>query len=527
MTGKYMLLLTGFYMLCVHVPAYSQTEDSLDLEADTLIIFESAFDANLDSMLNLYYVNHSLLSDTIPDEEKADTVIPDFPDSVYIDRISRIPSVVELSYNTIVRRYIEVYTQKRRKSVEVMLGLSEYYFPIFDEIFDMSGIPNELKYMSIIESALNPRAYSRARAVGLWQFMYGTGKRYGLTINSLVDERRDPILSTYAAASFIKDLYDIYNDWILVIAAYNCGPGNVNKAIRRSGGKRNYWDIYYYLPRETRGHVPAYIAATYTMYYYREHNLHPRKIELPLASDTIMINEELHLMQVSEVLGIPIKQLRDMNPQYRADVIPAKAGSYSLRLPLEYTSRFIDLRDSIFAYKDSLYFDPSKIITSPTTYTSSKYMHEPPSDNLAKLYYTVKSGDNLGFIASWYNVRVSDLRYWNNIRRNLIRSGQKLVIYVHKTKVNKYKDINSMSFAEKQKMIGKTVTIDSTPEKVVVVEDSDYLYYTVKSGDTLWDIAKKYSGVTDTDIMRLNNISNPDKIRPGQRLKIKPKNQTF
>ncbi len=528
MIKKLKLLITGIFVFSVYTHVYNQTEDSLEVKNDDAEIIVSGFEANLDSMLNLWYINNSLLNDTSFPEAETDSIIPDFPDSVYIDRISKIPSAVELSYNTIVRKYIEMYTRKRRRTVEVMLGLSQYYFPIFDDIFDIYDIPNELKYMSIIESALNPRAYSRARAVGLWQFMYGTGRRYGLTINSLVDERMDPIRSTHASAMFINDLYKIYNDWILVIAAYNCGPGNVNKAIRRSGGKRNYWDIYFYLPRETRGHVPAYIAATYTMNYYREHNLQPREIELPLANDTLMINEELHLMQVSEVLGIPVKQLRDMNPQYRTDVIPAGAEkSYSLRLPLEYTFRFIDLQDSIFAYKDSVYFDPNKIITSPTTYTSSGYMHEPPSDNLSKLYYTVKSGDNLGYISGWYNVRVSDLRYWNNIRRNIIRSGQKLVIYVPKAKESKYRNINSMSFTEKQKMIGKTVASEPVPEKPVIVENGDYVYYTVKSGDTLWDIAKKYPGVTDTDIMRLNSISDPGKIKPGQRLKIMPGSKIY
>lgn len=523
MSKKAGLLLIAAIVLNFNAYSIKFLTDTLDLTNNGSEIVVSNFEANLDSMLNLWYVNNYLTYEADSFVAEKDSIIPDFPDSVYIDRISRIPSVVELSYNTIVRRYIEVYTQKRRKSVEVMLGLAQYYFPIFDEIFDNHGIPNELKYMSIIESALNPRAYSRARAVGLWQFMYGTGKIYGLTINSIVDERRDPIKSTHASAKFIKDLYNIYKDWILVIAAYNCGPGNVNRAIRRSGGKRNYWDIYFYLPRETRGHVPAYIAATYTMNYYNEHNLNPRKIELSLTNDTVMVTKELHLMQVSEVLGIPIKQLRDMNPQYRTDIIPAKDKSYSLRLPHEYISGYIDLTDSIFAYKDSIYFNPEKVITSPTKYTSSRYMREPPSDNLAKLYYKVKSGDNLGYVASWYNVRVSDLRYWNNIRRNIIRSGQNLVIYVPKKKVNKYKKINSMTFAQKQKMIGKTVTTDSTPEKVVVVENGSYIYYTVRSGDTLWDIAKQYPGVTDTDIMRLNNITNPDKIKPGQRLKIKPK----
>ena len=523
MSKKTGLLLIVTIVLKFNAYSVNFLTDTLDLENNEEEIVVSNFEANLDSMLNLWYVNHSFTNDTAFFSAEEDSIIPDFPDSVYIDRISRIPSVVELSYNTIVRKYIEVYTQKKRKLVEVMLGLAKYYFPIFDEIFDIYDIPNELKYMSIIESALNPRAYSRARAVGLWQFMYGTGKFYGLTVNSLVDERRDPLKSTHASAKYIKDLYEIYKDWILVIAAYNCGPGNVNRAIRRSGGKRNYWDIYFYLPRETRGHVPAYIAATYTMNYYNEHNLKPRKIELSLTNDTVMVNKELHLMQVSEVLGIPIKQLRDMNPQYRIDIIPAKDKSYSLRLPHEYIPKFIDLEDSIFAYKDSIYFNPEKMITSPTTYSTSRYRHGPPSDNHARLYYKVKSGDNLGYIASWYNVRVSDLRYWNNIRRNIIRSGQNLVIYVPKKKVNKYKKINSMTFAEKQKMIGKPVTIDSTPDKVVVVEDGNYIYYTVKSGDTLWDIAKQYPGVTDSDIMKLNNITNPDKIKPGQRLKIKPR----
>ncbi len=523
MSEKTGLLLITTIFLNLNANSETHLTDTLDLNNYGSEIVVSNFEANLDSMLKLWYVNHSLVNDTAYFAARKDSIIPDFPDSVYIERISRIPSVVELSYNAIVRRYIEVYTQKRRESVEVMLGLAQYYFPIFDEIFDFYDIPNELKYMSIIESALNPRAYSRARAVGLWQFMYGTGKLYGLTINSLVDERRDPIKSTHASARFIKDLYEIYKDWILVIAAYNCGPGNVNRAIRRSGGKRNYWDIYFYLPRETRGHVPAYIAATYTMHYYNEHNLIPRKIDLSLANDTIMVNKELHLMQVSEVLGIPVKQLRDMNPQYRADIIPARGESYSLRLPHEYISAFIDLQDSIFDYKDSVYFNAEKIITSPTTYTSSKYMHEPPSDNLARLYYKVKAGDNLGYISGWYNVRISDLRYWNNIRRNLIRSGQTLVIYVPKNKAEKYKNINTMTFAEKQKMIGQPVTVEPAQETAVTVENADYIYYTVKSGDTLWDIAKQYPGVSDSDIMKLNNISNPDKIRPGQRLKIKPK----
>jgi membrane-bound lytic murein transglycosylase D len=495
--------------------------DSLEVELQLIEPEESNFEANLDSMSNLYYVRESI-EDLDSVEMEILASVPDFPDSVYVSRLAAIPTVVNLPFNPIVKRYIHVYTMKNRESVEKMLGLSTHYFPIFDDIFDYYNVPNEMKYMSIIESALNPKAYSRARAVGLWQFMYGTGRKYGLEINSLVDERRDPIESTRAAARYSRDLYEIYGDWLLVIAAYNCGPGNVNRAIRRSGGKTNYWDIYYYLPRETRGHVPAFIAATYVMNYYSEHNLSPAKIDLPIISDTIHVTEPLHLQQVSEVLRIPMKEIRDLNPQYSQDIIPAGKKVYSLCLPDEYTLKFIDYEDSIYAYKDSLFFDPSKNIVTPTS-SYAGYTPEAPGKDYVKLTYTVKSGDNLGFISEWYNVSISDLKYWNDIRRNMIRSGQKLTIYKHKSKASKYQNINSLSFAEKQARIGKTVNTTELPGPLAQNLSGDYVIYTVQSGDTLWDIAKKYSGVTESDIMRLNNLSDGDKIRPGQQLKIKPK----
>ncbi len=505
----------------------AQDIDSMDISFDDTTGIETNFDANLDSLQELWYVGQSV--DTIESITESDTIIPEMSDELLMDRISKIPSVVPLSYNAIVRRYIEMYTEKRAELVKNMLGLADYYFPIFEQIFDYYQIPEELKYLSVIESALNPRAYSRARAVGLWQFMYGTGKLYGLTINSYVDERLDPLKSTYAAARFLKDLYRRYGDWTLAIAAYNCGPGNVNKAIRRSGGKTNYWDIYFYLPRETRGYVPAYIAAAYIMNYYPEHNFTPKDIDLPLMNDTIMINDFLHLEQVSHVLNIPIKELRDLNPQYRVDIIPATSSKpYPLRLPESKALEFIDLSDSIFAYNDSVYFNQNNLVVSPIRYTHSSYHHEPPGDNMAELFYKVKSGDNLGFISEWYHVRISDLRYWNNIRNNTIRADQKLVIYVPKSKVSRYKDINTMSFAEKQRMIGKDVTVNpaTTTSSSTMITDTDnaeFVYYTVRDGDTLWDIAKKFPGISDQDIKKLNNITDVSKIKPGQKLKIKPK----
>jgi len=311
--------LTGY--ATEYTALQGSTPDSLPVmipaEDQLIEISTSRYLDNLDSLINLWYVKNTsgVLTDYDSLMAVTDSLAETLPDSVYIDRLARLSSPVELSYNQYVRRYIEMYTGRRKELVGIMLGLSDYYFPMFEEIFTYYDIPLELEYCAIIESALNPRAVSRVGATGLWQFMYGTGRMYDLTINSYVDERRDPIKSTHSAARFMKDLYEIYGDWILVIAAYNCGPGSVNKAIRRSGGKKNFWDIYYYLPRQTRGHVPAFIAATYTMNYYKEHNLVPVKIDLPIPSDTLMITDELHLLQVSEVLGIPIDLLRDINPQ--------------------------------------------------------------------------------------------------------------------------------------------------------------------------------------------------------------------
>jgi len=494
---------------------------------DTIMI--SGFGDNLDSLLNLYYVQQAVqieYADSLM-YMNSDSLVPDYPDSVYIDRLGRLPMVMEMSYNRVVKNFIDLYTQRRRDRVEIMLRLTDYYFPMFEEVLDQYGIPEELKYLSVIESALNPRAVSRAGATGMWQFMYYTGKTYGLTINSLVDERRDPLKSTIAAASFLKDLHDIYKDWTLVIAAYNCGPGNVNKAIRRAGGKRNYWDIYYYLPRETRGYVPAFIAATYVMNYAKEHKLYPAPVDFEFYTDTIMVHDKLHLKQVSEVMGISVDQLRDLNPQYKYDIIPVDSKPYALRIPQKQSMRFIELQDSIYAWKDSVFFNKDNVIISPTAKTT--YLADLPADKYTKLTYTVKSGDNLGFISTWYNVQLSDIRYWNNIRQNMIRAGQKLVIYVPKGRAEKYRDIENLTFEEKQTRVGKPVTTPSVikpetmPQTASTGNPGDFIYYTVRSGDTLWEIAKKYPGVSDTDIAKLNNMRDGDSIKPGQVIKIKRK----
>jgi len=319
--------------------------------------------SNLDSLLSLYYRQQqddtsNLMTDYT---EEGDSLLLDLPDSVYMHRLHDISSPLELAFNGVVKSYIKVYTQKRKDKMEEILGLSDYYFPLFEETLDAYNLPLELKVLPVIESALNPNAVSRMGATGLWQFMYGTGKLYKLEINSFVDDRKDPVAATNAACHFLSDLYNIYHDWTLVIAAYNCGPGNVNKAIRRSGGKRNYWEIYYLLPRETRGYVPAFIAATYALTYYKEHKLVPENIEMPFAVDTIHVNKMLHLQQISEVLNVPIDALQALNPQYRRNIIPGKDKTYILKIPQVLVSQFIDKEDEIYSYKDSLFFNPKML----------------------------------------------------------------------------------------------------------------------------------------------------------------------
>jgi membrane-bound lytic murein transglycosylase D len=440
------------------------------------------------------------------------TFISDYPDSFYIKRLSKIPSVVELTYNQVVKRFIEVYTVKRRDRVEEMLSLRDYYFPIFEEVLDKNGLPLELKYMAVIESALNPYAVSRAGATGLWQFMYGTGRLYKLNINSFIDERRDPFAASNAAAKFLKDLYSVYNDWTLVIAAYNCGPGNVNKAIRRSGGKRNYWDIYYYLPRETRGYVPAFISAMYVMNYYQDHGLSAKSIDVPPLADTIMVNKNIHLQQIADVLHLPLQELRELNPQYRRDIIPGKYITSPLRLPTEYALHFIDFEDSIVKYKSNEYLSGDFKIT-PIGSRSSRYLPGPPRGDMQKIYHKIITGETLGQIAEQYHVRTDDLRYWNDIYRNRIWAGKNLVIYLPKKRATQYTE------TAKNPEVKSTSTLQQT--NTAQTNSTDYIYYEVKTGDSLWKIASQYPGVSDEDLMKWNNLTYRSKIQPGQTLKIK------
>ena len=475
---------------------------------------------DLDNLVSTWYVKIAIKNNF--QEYQGDTIPLQCTDSVYKDRLRRINSIISLPFNNIIRNHIEVYTIRQREKFSAVLGLKDYYFPMIEDVFDSYGLPTELKYMAVIESALNPGVVNgHSGATGLWQFMYSTGRMYGLTINSIVDERRDPVKATHAAARYLKDLYQIYNDWFLVIAAYNCGPGNVNKAIKRSGNQKDYWAIYYRLPRETRGYLPQYIAAVYAVTYYADHHIVPLPLNIPVATDTIMVNKDIHLAQISEVMGIPLGELQALNPQYKTGLVPGSSKPQSLTLPMNHLGDFIDLNDTIRQYKPDVYLRKSTTIADPTrsTYITTDIKGK------TKLIYTVQDGDNIGFISEWYKVGLSDLRNWNNIYRNNIRVGQKLVVYVDPSKSEYCSKINTMTFAEKQALIGKTVVSSSQPLATMSPDESDgeYIIYTVRNGDTIWDIVKMYDNVTTTQVLSLNNISDPGKIKVGQKLKIRKK----
>jgi membrane-bound lytic murein transglycosylase D len=492
----------------------SEVNDTIILKSDENT---ERISRDLDSLVNSWYVRLALKDNQVISPD--DTVITEFPDSVYKQRISKINSIISLPYHNIIRNHIRVYTGLKREDFRAILGLMVYYFPMIENIFDSYGLPAELKYMAVIESALNPNAVSRAGATGMWQFMYSTGRLYGLTINSIVDERRDPIKATHAAAKYLKDMYSIYHDWTLVIAAYNCGPGNVDKAIRRSGNRKDYWEIYYRLPRETRGYIPQYIAATYAINYYKEHQISPLPLNIPLATDTLMVNKDIHLSQISEVMNIPMGELRALNPQYRTGLIPGSTKPQSLTLPINHLGDFIDLNDTIRSYKSDIYLNKANLTVSPT-----RSIYLPPDiKGKTKLYYTIKDGDNLGFISEWFRVGLSDLRYWNDIYGNTIRVGQKLALFVDPSKADYYSRINSMTFTEKQGLSGKIATVNPPALKTSSDSESDFVVYTVQYGDTIWDIVKKFDSVSTSEVLALNNISDPGKIQVGQKLKIKKK----
>ncbi len=389
----------------------------------------------VDSLLHLYNTKTYLKLE--PDCDFSD-VNPTYEPAVYEERLRKLPTIIEMPYNQVVQRFIDSYSGRLRRSVSIMLGASNFYMPIFEEALESYGLPLELKYLPVIESALNPKAVSRVGATGLWQFMIGTAKTYGLDVNTLVDERRDPVKASFAAAHYLSDLYKIFGDWSLVIASYNCGPSNVDKAIHRAGGVKDYWKIYPYLPRETRGYVPAFIAANYIMNYYCDHNICPMSATLPAHTDTVMVNRDVHFDQIANVLGIDKNEIETLNPQYRRSVINGSSSPALLRLKSQDILAFIDNQDSIYAYRtdellnkrNTVEVDETYIAQTKKSYSKSKSKKGRNKKRGGKSKSTtIRQGDTLSEIAKRNGTTVAKLRRLNpSIKGSSIRAGKKLRI---------------------------------------------------------------------------------------------------
>ena len=424
--------------------------------------------------------------------------VPVYADSVYMHRIQTLAyeTTIPLTYNAHVKGFIELYANRRRKQTSRMLGLSYVYFPMFEEYLSRYNLPLELKYLAMVESALNPTAGSKAGAKGLWQFMSFTGAEYGLRVSSLVDERFDPEKETEAACQYLQSLYARYGDWFLVLAAYNSGPGTVNKAILRAGGVRNYWAIWPYLPAETRGYVPAFIAVTYVMNYAPEHNLYPTNPGLLMhGTDTVAVRNRVAFDQLSEYLGVPMEDLRFFNPQYTKGIIPGtQEYPYELRMPTKYTLRYVQLEDSIYSYVNRSE-KAREVIEEKVETVSDSFIH------------TVKKGESLGSVARKYHVTVANIKKWNHLKRETLHVGQKLTIYRSGGAVAQAKG-NDTKGSKNAKSSNNTSGNKQATKT-----------HTVKKGETLSSIAKKH-GCTVNDLKKWNGLKS-NTVKVGQKLKIK------
>ena len=467
---------------------------------------------------------------------------PSFSDEVYTRRISALHSPIPLSYNRHVREFIELYANRKRGLTQRVMGLSNLYFPLFEEVLDREGLPLEFKYLSIVESALNPIAVSRVGATGIWQFMYNTGKLYDLNVTSYIDDRRDPVKATVAACQYFKDMYRIYGDWLLVIASYNCGPGNVNRAIKRSGGKTNFWEIMPYLPAETRNYVPAFIAVTYVMNHAREHQLYP---VAPAYSyfevDTVTVDRPVSFQVLSQSLGLPQDVIAYLNPVYKKGMIPDVGSGYTLRLPTNKMAQYIDQQESILAQ--------SKIPARPVmpVYASSRNTDEEVATTVGtgkfetvtkkiKKTHTVRKGESLGKIAARYDMGVDELKKMNRLRSSAIRPGQRLSVITWQTvKVEirepvaaatpKSDSLDQTAQAQKvQDTAQQADTVSKNQQENVEgngmeSSGSRFVYHIVQPGDTLWNIARRYEGTTVELIKDINKLQDAN-LRPGTRLKV-------
>lgn len=564
MTRRFLNIALGAVLALSSFPAFADNpKNVLDLKesiSDSNIIFPESYEMGTQKMLEGWYLKNYTASD---DRylRQGDTNVSD---ETIRKRLAQLNTVIELPFNQIVRSYIDRYTAKSRPAVSAMLGLSIYYMPIFEQALEEAGLPLELKYLPVIESGLNPNAVSKHGATGLWQFMLATGKGLDLEVSSLVDERRDPYASSRVAAKYLKDLYDSYGDWSLAIAAYNCGPGTVNKAIRRAGGdpsSHDFWSIYYFLPAETRGYVPMFIAANYVMNYYPYHNISPVLATKPLVTDTLMIGNRVHFNQISKILDIPVEELRVLNPQFRADIIPGNSERmYTLVLPSQQCHAYIMSEKEILSYEADKYAqrtdaEPGHMPDGTETSTADAVAEtaavadntpleqaaeevpvpvrrKPASDvkGMKTISHKVEPGETLGAIADKYKVSIDDIKEWNNLSRNTIRTGQMLRITTTAAiaDASGAREVapvkNTAASAAKDKKTAadnKKVAAATKPNDKKKAEPKNPTTHSVKSGENLTTIAKKY-GVTVAELKKANNLSG-DELHPGDKLKLPSK----
>lgn len=527
---------------------------------DDAVVFPESFETDTQKLLEGWFIRNY----TATDNSYATKKDPETPDDVIRKRLAAMPTLIEMPYNPVVRQYIDRYTKNGRPQVAAILGLSLYYMPIFEQALEERGLPQELKYLPVIESSLDPNAVSKHGATGLWQLMLATGKGLGLDCNSLVDERRDPYASSRAAAELLKQLYDTYGDWSLAIAAYNSGPSAVNKAIRRAGGdtsKADFWSIYPYLSEETRGYVPLFIAANYVMTYYPKHNISPVLPTKPLVTDTVGVTDRMHFDQISAVLAIPVEELRILNPQYREDIIPGSPERpYMLTLPSRQMHAYLMSHDQILSYQADKYARRTSVeIGQPENLTAQQPEKgtDPQTDSPSEtstVTHKVAAGETLTSIAAKYGVQPAEIRSANNLRRNAVRAGQVLTINnvdpalareaqqdatelvamiaatesvpapQAQTQAQKKKESRTEASATSAKNNSKTsskATAKTQKQTAATPKKSKTTIHTIKSGENLGRIAKKY-GVTVEDIKKANGLKS-DAIRAGKELKIPAK----
>lgn len=512
---------------------------------------------HLDSLLEAFYDSNPAWAFYEPEYDMygyAATDTPRFSPEVIAERISQINSPIHYTYNKQVQAFIDLYTLRRRTQMSNMLALSQVYFPLFEAELDRKGMPMELKYLPVIESALNTHAVSKAGATGLWQFMLGTGKLKGLRIDSYVDERRDPRLATVAGCAYLQDLYNIYGDWLLAIAAYNCGPGNVNKALRKAGGgDKDFWDIEKFLPKETKAYVPIFIAATYAFEYHKEHNIRPAKFGYDYSmTDTLMITKKMTIDQLAPFVGIPAEEIALHNPALKTKTIPGAPVPYPLILPQKAVANFYANKDSLYAslekketaVKQELAANVAAVnaaktpakTTTPATNTevaanttgssATPINTMQPDTTLADpdapvtVTYTVKKGDNLGYISDWFDCTVADLKKWNKLSSTQIHPGQNLKITVPAKYQSQYAQINDMSLSQKQKLTDITLISPASTATTAAVVDPQVIYYTVKPGDTLWSISQQYPENSIDKIRELNGMSQNETLKSGTKIKL-------